>query len=455
MNITDFADKAEKQLFEYESPDGDHPSTKQKLKKGICLKSEYWDEFTQIEKLLPTLLVHDMTMDGATVLTEMITKKKRNLVMKVYAEAHPKTGGKFARVNGYFRSRDPLLYGRTENELVEKLYNYYFSRNFEHVWYSWISECAEEGVVSSKTIEEYQGIYRNVLSSDQLFSKDISSITKNDLYHLFRRWTGNGKITKKDFVNRKSTLNGVFSFASERDLIPYNPVREVSCHGLRFKKPGKVLKAYTRIQRRTLLSYIESLPQSGYTFAARLACHLPLRIGEIRGIQWNDYDPKRRTLWIYRQVQEEREVSVDVDALSLTKEQRRTITKDPKGNPEYSVREIPLTSKAEAVIREAHRQNPFGEFLFMEYGRVLNVDTFNDHLRRYSSHAGVPYLSSHKLRFTVASHLYNGGNGIDLKILQRILGHSNLAMTLHYVEAFDGTDVIDVREDMETLMNYL
>ena len=57
---------------------------------------------------------------------------------------------------------------------------------------------------------------------------------------------------------------------------------------------------------------------------------------------------------------------------------------------------------------------------------------------KHGKAADIPYLSSHKLRFTVASILYNGGHGIDVKILQRILGHSNLAMTLHYVGAYDG-----------------
>ena len=84
------------------------------------------------------------------------------------------------------------------------------------------------------------------------------------------------------------------------------------------------------------------------------------------------------------------------------------------------------------------REITFGEYLFMEYGRPLNNNTFNDWMRKFAKEAGVPYLSSHKLRFTVASILYNGGHGIDLKLLQRILGHSNLAMTLHYVGAYDG-----------------
>ena len=45
--------------------------------------------------------------------------------------------------------------------------------------------------------------------------------------------------------------------------------------------------------------------------------------------------------------------------------------------------------------------------------------------------AGVPYLSSHKIRFTGASMLYNAGvKAIDI---QPLLGHSTLAMTEHYI----------------------
>lgn len=52
----------------------------------------------------------------------------------------------------------------------------------------------------------------------------------------------------------------------------------------------------------------------------------------------------------------------------------------------------------------------------------------------------LPYLSSHKMRFTVASLLYNGGHGMNVNDLKAILGHSNVAMTLHYVEAYTGNE---------------
>ncbi len=238
---------------------------------------------------------------------------------------------------------------------------------------------------------------------------------------MFRRWTGQGKITKKEFINRKSILNGVFGYASEADLIPFNPIREVNTTGLHFKPVKKKTQSYTQRQRNDFMSYLSSIDQTGYSLAIRFACLVPLRIGELRGIQYSDVDFTRHSVWIYRQVRDERGVDVDLDTLTLTKTQRTSILKDPKGNPEYSIREIPLTSAAEAIIREAHRKTPFGEFLFMEYGRPLNGDTFNDWLKKYSLDAGIPYLSSHKLRFTVASHLYNGGKGLDLKVLQRIL----------------------------------
>lgn len=61
----------------------------------------------------------------------------------------------------------------------------------------------------------------------------------------------------------------------------------------------------------------------------------------------------------------------------------------------------------------------------------INNDTFNERLKKYCNEAGVPYLSSHKLRFTVASTLCEAG--VDVSYLQKTLGHSNRAMTEHYI----------------------
>ena len=62
-------------------------------------------------------------------------------------------------------------------------------------------------------------------------------------------------------------------------------------------------------------------------------------------------------------------------------------------------------------------------------GRQLNANSFNRWLKRYCEECGVPVRSSHKIRFYTASILYS--NGMDLPTLQRLLGHSTAAMSMH------------------------
>ena len=184
----------------------------------------------------------------------------------------------------------------------------------------------------------------------------------------------------------------------DNELILSNPVQAISTKGLKYRLPEKTVKAYTTEQRKQLLDYLNSLkPQTGYSLAIRMCLYMPVRVGEIIGVKASDIDFDAGTMMINRQVGSERKVSVDVSNKEINFGKRVLRDKDSKGNPEYSIRSVPLTPEALAIAKEARRNNPFGDYLFMEYGRPLNNDTFNDWLRKYSKAADVPYLSSHKL----------------------------------------------------------
>ncbi|MBR1742363.1 MAG: tyrosine-type recombinase/integrase, partial [Lachnospiraceae bacterium] len=60
----------------------------------------------------------------------------------------------------------------------------------------------------------------------------------------------------------------------------------------------------------------------------------------------------------------------------------------------------------------------------------LRIHLSHKRLKKYCSEAGIPYRSSHKIRFYVASTAYNGEN---LTAISRMMGHSNTATTLHYL----------------------
>jgi integrase len=56
--------------------------------------------------------------------------------------------------------------------------------------------------------------------------------------------------------------------------------------------------------------------------------------------------------------------------------------------------------------------------------------TFNKRLRKYCEQAGIPYRSNHKIRFYAASTAYNGQN---LAQLSKMMGHSQVSTTMHYL----------------------
>lgn len=246
---------------------------------------------------------------------------------------------------------------------------------------------------------------------------------------MYERWTGQGLITRKAFVNRKSALNGVFIYAAENEYIPMNFIPSIGTSELKFKEPKHKNKAFHLNEREKLLNHLKSIKQDGYTLAIQLALYSTFRVGELRALKYEDLNGN--ILTINHQLVEESTFSIDTKHLKVTKAPRHINEKPPKGNAHFSVRDLYLIPEAVEIIEKAHEINPDGEYLFMCHGRTINNDTFNERLRKYCEEAGVPYLSSHKLRFTVASTLKAAG--VDTSYLQKSLGHSNRAMTEHYI----------------------
>lgn len=89
-----------------------------------------------------------------------------------------------------------------------------------------------------------------------------------------------------------------------------------------------------------------------------------------------------------------------------------------------------LTDEAIAILEKARLLNPNGTFVFEPNGRIMTTDSFNRRLRKYCRECGITYHSSHKIRFYNASTAYNGEN---LTTISKLMGHSEVATTLHYL----------------------
>ena len=69
--------------------------------------------------------------------------------------------------------------------------------------------------------------------------------------------------------------------------------------------------------------------------------------------------------------------------------------------------------------------------IFYRGDSPLATVTFNRHLKKCCDELGIEYRSSHKLRFSTASIMYK--NGMEDTELQKLLGHTTLSMTRHYL----------------------
>ena len=100
---------------------------------------------------------------------------------------------------------------------------------------------------------------------------------------------------------------------------------------------------------------------------------------------------------------------------------------------------IPLCSAMVAILREylRHRGGEAADYLFCtETGSQLTENGLRQSIARYNTRRGVQKTSIHLFRHTFArKYLIDCGG--DAFTLQKLLGHSTLAMTKHYCVIFD------------------
>jgi integrase len=144
-----------------------------------------------------------------------------------------------------------------------------------------------------------------------------------------------------------------------------------------------------------------------------LALTTGMRLGEILGLQWEDVDLGAGCL------------SVRYTLMELNGEYTLA---EPK--TEKSRRRIELSAIAvESLAKHRQRCMAVGGFVFrMENGEPYNRTQLYREFRPAVSDAGLPRMRFHDLRHTAATLLLAGGE--HPKIVQELLGHSAISMTL-------------------------
>jgi len=272
----------------------------------------------------------------------------------------------------------------------------------------------------------------------------------------------NPEMGHKTLLRLKSFLSGVFRHArTEGFLDSQNPMRDVSLpKTVRRKKFQREL--YTVKEILALLAYVSPDPVAFACVAT--AAFTGLRLAELRGLQWGDYDGERlsveRTVWRTKQALPKTESSENtVPVLLILKMALDNYRHHLEGLREEGhlgkvlkptdwmfagakrgtslnlanlVRRsiVPLLTRCSVcgVVKKAHTEDH--EFVFDE--------------------SNPKWKGWHSFRSSLATNLY--GLGVKPKVIQAILRHSDISVTMgYYVE----TPEAETREALDTLTRLL
>lgn len=332
------------------------------------------------------------------------------------------------------RKRRPLKRKSREN-LEKEIIRFYKERQkeqnraditLEQLYKEWLIYRLDYTSVKPKTIQEDISEWNRFFKDTELIHTKVKDVKPITLIRFFREVTRNREYTHKRISNARSVLNGMMSYAIEEEIIEHNPVSDVNFKQFTYKpveNQNDNVFSYEETQK--LLSYLQGIYEP-YSLAIQLSFYLFIRVGETKTIQWQDIDYKNRSVYLHRQVTCARILN---DDLTLSKRQV-TVAKQMKGNTSKGFRKQYLTDEALSILKKAKEINPNGIYIFEPNGSLMTTDSFNRRLKKYCREAGVPYYSSHKIRFYNASTAYDGKN---LTTISHLMGHSKVETTIHYL----------------------
>jgi len=256
-------------------------------------------------------------------------------------------------------------------------------------------------------------------------------------------------------TNLRKHCLAVLKTALERavryELIPGNPARLIDPPRVRRSKRAEVTAGTARTLLVASATASAATPRGGELEAAYLlALHIPMRVGEVLGAEWDCFDFDRG-LFALRQNLVRLEGRWE---LHDTKKHRVRVVPLPKAvlvallaqrSRQADQRHAASTAweppEVFDVAREAWRRP---DFVFTRpTGKPHHHQGFNKRLKALCRAAGLPPLATHDLRRTANTLLRV--SGVDPAVIRQLAGHESAEMTELYTTRLDSLmqDAVD------------
>jgi integrase/recombinase XerC len=250
------------------------------------------------------------------------------------------------------------------------------------------------------------------LADFQTFSQvaDIKQVDKRTLRGYLAYL--NPKHTKRTILRRLSALRSFFKYLLKEGAIEHNPLEEIDAPKLEKKIPAplsreEVDRLFQQPDVQTILGFRDRCIMELFYSSG-------LRISELVALSRTDFDAQNHTLRVKGKGKKER-------VIPITKNAAIWITN--------------YLNHPERLLDGEHhfvQKDPDAIFL-NKWGERITVRSVDRNFKLFLKQSGLSANATpHTIRHTIATHWLE--NGMDLKTIQTLLGHSSLATTTIYTQ---------------------
>lgn len=309
--------------------------------------------------------------------------------------------------------------------------------------------------IANSTMQNYVHMINKNIKDNKLGKMNVSDVKKSDIKYFYAYLYEEKKFASSTLQLYQNILFPAFQMAVDDDLIRKNPCKDCMKS---YTRGGLSSSKYpfTRQEQTALLDYVkDSNVYSKYYAMIAFMLATGCRIGETIGLTWNDIDFDKEELYINHQVIYKKVIKDGTTKHYVDEPKNRTS------------RKIPLQKDILAILSDYKRQTYFiskindykideySDFVFLNKELKLYTpgtlnrafhsirDSYNKTHDEEDGEVILPDFSAHTFRHTFCTRMAE--NGMDVKVLQEIMGHKTIAVTMqvynHVLEDRTRTEV--------------
>ena len=259
---------------------------------------------------------------------------------------------------------------------------------------------------------------------------DILSLRQEDLHNFINEMVEDG-YSQSTIRKQFHLISAYLKYALNRGDVSRPIYSDINLPApTAVKKPRREVQSYTRAQQMMLKKELRTYARTGYA-AAILMMETGMRIGECLALTWRDIQWERRA------------VSINKTLIRIANRRKTEVQNTAKSYT--SNRVIPLSTEAYRMLEDLYMGTDGFIFAGAD-GKPLSYEAMRYQIQQACEATNVPYLGQHVFRHTFATNCYY--RGCDVKILSKLLGHSDVTITYNiYIHLFG-----DALEEMRSVV---